>query len=220
MDILARRTAALLAGNTDRESTTGVRRGSTPLLDRMSAAVMAAGAAAVLSLGAPAPANAQTIFQSLPGQGGYQPAPYQGQGYQGQGYQPAQEGTGIGQRLLGVLSGDGITDKDRSYMGQAEAAAYNATLGQAVTWRNPQTGHSGTYRVVRDGNTADGSFCRDLDSQAQIGGLRHHSTARICRSGFNGPWRLVHAQDLAEMTHAAPGFGLDRVPPHESRRIG
>lgn len=103
-------------------------------------------------------------------------------------------GTGVGV-LLGALVGSSLgasLDKaDIAYAQQAQYRAYNAPIGQTVSWNNPQSGNSGTYTPIRDGRTSAGAYCREYQQTIYVGGRQETATGQACQNS-DGTWRVIN----------------------------
>lgn len=96
--------------------------------------------------------------------------------------------------LLGALVGSEIgrsLDKaDYQYMNQAQSRAYSAPLGQTISWNNPQSGNSGTYTPLRDGQMNNGAYCREYQQTIYVGGQQQTATGTACQQP-DGTWKIV-----------------------------
>lgn len=91
---------------------------------------------------------------------------------------------------LGNEIGSSLDNADRAALGRAQTQAYNAPVGQTITWNNPQNGNSGTFTPVRDGTASDGSYCREFNQTATIGGKQQQTYGTACRQP-DGSWKIV-----------------------------
>jgi surface antigen len=62
--------------------------------------------------------------------------------------------------------------------------------GQAVDWRNPDTGTSGTVRPVRTYKSKSDHWCREYEETILRDGTVEHRRGLACREG-NGDWRRL-----------------------------
>ncbi|TVR98257.1 MAG: glycine zipper 2TM domain-containing protein [Rhodospirillales bacterium] len=114
----------------------------------------------------------------------------------------AQFGTGTGQlaataagTLIGALVGGEIgrsMDRtDQLYAARtAQSALETNPTGRTATWRNPDTGASGSFTPVSTSYTAAGLPCRDFNSTVVIDGQQERVTGRACRQA-DGSWQVV-----------------------------
>lgn len=100
--------------------------------------------------------------------------------------------TGVGVLIgaaLGHSIGSSLDRADLALAQQAEARAYNAPIGQAITWENPDTGNYGSYTPRRDGRTANGELCREYQTTVTIGGRTEEAIGTACQSS-DGTWHI------------------------------
>jgi len=91
---------------------------------------------------------------------------------------------------LGSEIGRSLDDNDRR---EAERSAQTALErnadGRASTWRNPNSGHSGSTTPTRTYDTAAGP-CRDYTTSVVIDGRTQTAHGTACREA-DGSWRIV-----------------------------
>ncbi len=113
----------------------------------------------------------------------------------------AQFGSGDGQvamAVLGTVAGAAIGNKigknmdkvDRMKMRDAEQRAYSAPMNETIIWNNPDTGHSGTVTPVREGRRQSGQYCREFQSEINVGGQREKGYGTACQQP-DGSWKIV-----------------------------
>ena len=114
----------------------------------------------------------------------------------------AQIGGGRGQlaatavgALLGAWAGSEVgksLDKaDKLYMKQTSQQALEKNkVGQASTWSNPDSGHSGTVTPTRSYQTAQGDNCREYQQTVTIDGKSERAHGTACRQA-DGTWRII-----------------------------
>ncbi len=66
---------------------------------------------------------------------------------------------------------------------------YNQT-GQAVAWKNPDSGHSGTFTPTRTYKSADGQNCRQFETTIYVDGKQETGSGQACRRA-DGTWQIV-----------------------------
>jgi len=92
--------------------------------------------------------------------------------------------------LMGSYIGGQLDQKDKM---QADRTFQNSMekskSGQTSTWENPDSGHSGTYRVT---NTYEnkGQNCREFQQTIRIGGKIEEGYGTACRQN-DGSWKIV-----------------------------
>lgn len=86
--------------------------------------------------------------------------------------------------------GDGMNKEDRLF---AERTAQNALEfnkpGQTATWRNAQTGNSGTMTPAKNFENAAGKYCRTFKTSIFIDGDQEKGTGTACRQP-DGTWQI------------------------------
>lgn len=92
---------------------------------------------------------------------------------------------------LGNEIGSSLDNADKAALGQAQSRAYSAPVGQTINWNNPQNGNYGTFTPVRDGTASDGSYCREFQQTAVIGGQKQQAYGTACRQP-DGSWKIVN----------------------------
>jgi len=113
----------------------------------------------------------------------------------------AQFGSGTGQLattaagvLIGALVGSEIgrtmDDVDRMKADEAVNRSHTASLGETITWNNPQSGNSGSITPVRDGTSTTGRYCREFQQTVVVGGKTEQGYGVACREP-DGTWRLL-----------------------------
>lgn len=91
---------------------------------------------------------------------------------------------------LGSEAGKTLDAADRMNARQTaqNALEYNPS-GQSSTWRNPDSGNSGSYTPTST-YRSDGRDCREFDSTIHVDGKSEPATGRACRDD-DGTWRIV-----------------------------
>jgi len=92
--------------------------------------------------------------------------------------------------LLGGAVGNALDQRDKDLaMKQAQLSLENAQSGQSSGWRNPDTGHSGTFTPTRTYQTPSGQYCREYQQEIIVGGERQQSHGTACRMP-DGTWQV------------------------------
>lgn len=102
--------------------------------------------------------------------------------------------TGVGVlagSLLGSEIGRSLDKADMTYAQQANQRAYNAPIGETITWNNPESGNHGTVTPVRDGYATSGSYCREYQQTVYVGGQQESAYGTACRQP-DGSWKIVN----------------------------
>jgi surface antigen len=93
---------------------------------------------------------------------------------------------------LGNEAGKSLDRADALYACRAEYQALEYTpSGSAIPWRNPDTGHYGSVTPVETYETPGGTYCREFQHQAQIGGRTRDVYGTACRTP-DGQWQMLH----------------------------
>ncbi|MCC6202619.1 MAG: hypothetical protein IT494_06395 [Gammaproteobacteria bacterium] len=110
------------------------------------------------------------------------------------GHHPSTEGIIAGVLLGGLIGsaiGDSLDQRDRQ---EAQHAAYraleNSRSGDAVAWRNPDSGHYGSVTPVRTYQRDGGQYCREYQQAITVGGQVHQAYGTACRQP-DGSWKIV-----------------------------
>ena len=101
--------------------------------------------------------------------------------------------TGLGVLIGGLIGnqvGKSMDEQDRARAMQAQQAAYTSPIGKQIVWNNPDNGHNGTITPVRDGNDANGYYCREYQTTVNIGGQPQQAYGTVCRQP-DGSWKVV-----------------------------
>lgn len=97
--------------------------------------------------------------------------------------------------LAGAWTGSEIgksldkADKAYSQNTAQDALEYNKA-GQASTWRNPDSGNSGTVTPVSTYRTSEGSDCREFETQIYVDGKQEKGVGTACRQP-DGTWKIA-----------------------------
>jgi len=96
----------------------------------------------------------------------------------------------VGGAWLGNEIGASLDNADRARLQQAQLRAYDAPVGQTITWNNPQNGNSGTFTPLRDGTASNGDYCREFQQTVVVGGQRQSAYGTACRQP-DGSWKIT-----------------------------
>lgn len=92
---------------------------------------------------------------------------------------------------MGSEVGKSLDRADRAYSQQtAQSSLENNPSGVTSTWRNPDTGHSGSFTPVNTYRTTDGVDCREFTSAVDVDGRTESIQGYACRQP-DGSWRIV-----------------------------
>ena len=114
----------------------------------------------------------------------------------------SQIGSGKGQMVsvaVGALAGawlggeiGGSLDKaDRAYMQRnTQESLEHGRTGSTSSWRNPDSGNSGTVTPTQTFQKADGQYCREFEQTVYVDGKKEAATGRACRAP-DGSWKII-----------------------------
>jgi len=93
--------------------------------------------------------------------------------------------------FLGSEIGKSLDRADRAYMERnAQSSLENNRSGTTSSWRNPDSGHSGTFTPTNTYQVAEGQYCREYESTIFVDGKEETAVGRACRQP-DGTWRIV-----------------------------
>ncbi len=93
--------------------------------------------------------------------------------------------------LIGGAIGNRMDVADRREANQTtQRALETAPSGTTNTWRNPDSGHSGTITPISTYQAANGRYCREYRETIDIDGQRQQAHGTACREP-DGSWRIV-----------------------------
>jgi len=94
--------------------------------------------------------------------------------------------------LLGGAIGNALDQRDKQMAYQTQQATLESTrTGQSATWRNPDTGHSGSYTPTKTYENASGQYCREYQEKVVIDGKTNSAYGTACRQP-DGSWKIVN----------------------------
>lgn len=115
----------------------------------------------------------------------------------------SQIGSGKGQLVavaIGALAGAFVGGEVGKSLDRADKLAMRnstqraletAPSGQAVAWRNPDSGNSGTIVPQRAVQTESGQYCREYQQTINVGGKAEQAYGKACRQP-DGSWKIVN----------------------------
>lgn len=93
--------------------------------------------------------------------------------------------------LLGSSLGRSLDQADAAYYNRAtQSALETAPAGQALPWKNPESGNYGTVTPAAPYQQADGRYCREYSQKVIIGGQTKSAYGKACRQP-DGTWQIV-----------------------------
>jgi surface antigen len=92
--------------------------------------------------------------------------------------------------LLGGYIGHKLDDRDKQMATAAAHQAFeNNHIGQASTWRNPDSGNYGSVTPTKTYQIANGQYCRAYTQDISVGGEKHQTHGTACRQA-DGSWKI------------------------------
>ncbi|MGB9154808.1 MAG: RT0821/Lpp0805 family surface protein [Alphaproteobacteria bacterium] len=79
-------------------------------------------------------------------------------------------------------------ETDRLKDEQARKRATTASIGQQITWNNPDSGNSGTITPIRDFYSDSGVYCREFQQTHTTGGQQQKTRITACQQP-DGGWK-------------------------------
>ncbi len=101
--------------------------------------------------------------------------------------------TGVGVLLGGLIGteiGRSLDQADRAYAAQANQRAYEAPVGETISWSNPESGNYGQVTPVRNGTSSTGRYCREFEQTIFVGGRQETAVGTACENP-DGTWDIV-----------------------------
>lgn len=101
--------------------------------------------------------------------------------------------TGAGVLLGGLLGseiGASLDNADRAAAAQAQRRAYDAPIGETVSWNNPDSGNYGTYTPTREGQSSYGRYCREYEQMIYVDGRQETAVGQACQNP-DGTWEIM-----------------------------
>lgn len=93
--------------------------------------------------------------------------------------------------FLGGEVGKSLDNADRAAMQRTtQSALETGTSGQAVAWRNPDSGHHGSV-TPQPAYQQNGQVCREYQQTVTIDGRSERVFGRACRQS-DGSWKIVN----------------------------
>ena len=97
----------------------------------------------------------------------------------------------LGGAFLGREIGSSLDRADKLFMERSVRSTLERNqTGQTSTWRNPDSGHTGSFTPTRTFQTASGQPCREYQQTVTIGGNTEQAFGTSCRQA-DGSWRIV-----------------------------
>lgn len=92
--------------------------------------------------------------------------------------------------LLGGAVGNALDQRDkRMAMEAAQRSFESSRTGSPTSWRNPDSGNSGSITPTRTYQGSGGQYCREYQQTITVGGERQQSYGTACRQP-DGSWKI------------------------------
>ena len=93
----------------------------------------------------------------------------------------------------GYYAADYLTRLDRRAMEETTYATLtDAPIGEARTWKNPNSGNNGEVHAIRTFMSSEGQLCRDYANVAEVDGQRVETQHTACRNA-TGAWIVTQS---------------------------
>ncbi len=93
--------------------------------------------------------------------------------------------------LLGGNIGKSLDNADRIAMQQTtQRTLESSPSGKTVSWKNPDSGHSGTVTPQPSYKNATGQYCREYQQSITVNGRTEKAYGTACRQP-DGSWKIV-----------------------------
>ncbi len=93
---------------------------------------------------------------------------------------------------VGSEVGKSLDRADRLAMQQTtQTSLETGRINQTSSWRNPDSGHSGTVTPVKTYQTSAGQYCREYQQTVNIGGRTEQAYGTPCRQP-DVSWKVLH----------------------------
>ncbi len=92
--------------------------------------------------------------------------------------------------FIGNQVGSSLDKADQMYANKSAQQAFeNGRSGNSSSWRNPDSGNSGTITPTRT-YQQNGSYCREYTQTVVVGGKKQDAYGTACRQP-DGTWQIV-----------------------------
>lgn len=92
--------------------------------------------------------------------------------------------------FIGNQVGSSLDKADQMYANKSAQQAFeNGRSGQSSSWRNPDSGNSGTITPTRT-YQQNNSYCREFTQTVTVGGHKQEAYGTACRQP-DGSWQIV-----------------------------
>ncbi len=92
--------------------------------------------------------------------------------------------------LFGGEVGKSLDRADQAYAQRAQTVAWDAPVGETISWSNPKSGNSGSVTPTREGtHTRTGAYCREYQTEVIVGGEAQVGYGTACQMP-DGDWKI------------------------------
>jgi surface antigen len=92
--------------------------------------------------------------------------------------------------FIGSEIGKSLDNADKAAMAQTtQNTLETQPVGTTSTWRNPDSGHSGTVTPTKTYQAPSGEYCREYSQTVNIGGQSEEAYGKACRQP-DGSWKI------------------------------
>ena len=94
--------------------------------------------------------------------------------------------------IIGDQIGAQLDEKDRLMAAQnLQHSLENTPDGTTTTWKNPNSGHSGSSSPTQTSVAASGTPCREFVTEIMVGGKAQQGYGTACRQA-DGSWKIMN----------------------------
>lgn len=93
--------------------------------------------------------------------------------------------------MIGAEVGKKLDEADRAKAQEVtQVSLENSQTGQTTTWKNPDTGNSGSITPTKTYKTSEGQNCREFETTVTVDGAEETAYGTACRQP-DGSWKIV-----------------------------
>jgi surface antigen len=97
----------------------------------------------------------------------------------------------LGGAYLGSEIGKSLDAADHMYMEQnAQSTLEHSKTDERSSWKNPDSGNSGTFKPTRTYASTSGQSCREYETTIYVDGVEETATGTACRQS-DGSWKIT-----------------------------
>jgi surface antigen len=94
--------------------------------------------------------------------------------------------------FLGNEVGKSLDKADKAYAAQVHHTALEKQVaGTTSSWKNPDSGNSGTVTPTRTYQASSGQYCREYQQTVTVGGRTENAFGKACRQP-DGSWKVTN----------------------------